>query len=187
MSNRTLAAAALALVCAHPANSDEFTDVVEGALEAYEAGEFTAAREDLDYAIKILAEMKSEGLAAFLPDALPGWERGEAEAEGMTMGLGMLGGGTAAAAKYSNPDGELTISLITDSPMLASFSAMFSGLSSAAGGKPIRIQRVQFIENDGELQGIVENRILVSVTGDASLESKKAYLEALDIQGLKDF
>lgn len=187
MKIRSLAAAALIVTWVQPANADEFTDVVEGALEAYEAGEYTAAREDLDYAMKLLAELKSEGLATYLPDAMPGWERQEAEAEAMSMGLGMFGGGTSAAATYTNPDGELTITLIADSPMLASFSAMISGLSAATGGKPMRIQRVQFVDNDGDLQGMVDNRILVTVSGDASLESKKAYLESMDINGLKSF
>lgn len=169
------------------ASADEFTDVLADAIASYEAGEFSAAREDLDYAMKLLGELKSEGLSKFLPEALPGWERSDAEAEGIGAGLGMFGGGTAAAATYSNPDGSLTISLVADSPMLSSFSAMISGLSAASGGRPMRIQRVQFVDNDGEMQGMVDNRILVSVSGDASVESKKAYLEAMDLTGLRDY
>ncbi len=187
MRFRKLSAIVLVVSSVQSASADEFTDVVEGALEAYRAGDIGAARSDLEYAANLLAQMKSAGLAGFLPDALPGWERSDAEAEGMSAGLGMFGGGTVAAASYSNPDGELTISLIADSPMLASFGAMFSGIAAAAGAKPMRIQRVQFADNDGELQGLVDNRVLVSVSGTASLESKKAYLEAMDMEALKDF
>jgi hypothetical protein len=185
--NIRILGAFLILGAVPPAMADEFTDVVKGALEAYEAGDTSVAREDLDYAVKLLAEMKSESLAAFLPDALAGWERSEAEAEGIGVGVGMFGGGTAAAATYSNPDGELTIALVTDSPMVASLGAMFSGLSAAVGAKPLRIHRVQFVDNDGDLQGIVDNRILVTVSGTASLESKETYLEAMDFPALKDF
>ena len=57
----------------------------------------SGAREDLDYAGKLLTAMKSEALAKFLPAALPGWTREEAAAEDAAAAggfMGMLGGGT---------------------------------------------------------------------------------------------
>jgi len=185
---KTLTLAVLATLAVQgPAHADEFTDVIDSALAAYADGDIAGASEDLDYATKILAEKRSSALSGFLPEALPGWEREDADGEGMGMGMAMFGGGTSAAATYSNADGDITITLVTDSPMVASLGAMFSGLSAAAGAKPLRIQRVQFVDNDGELQGIIDNRILVTVGGSASIESKKAYLEAMDFNAIKDY
>jgi hypothetical protein len=187
--SRQIASLALfvAVMTAQSGLADEFTDVLKEAIDSYEAGEYSAAREDLDYATKLLTGMKSQSLAAYLPKAMPGWERSETEAEGIGAGIGMLSGGTSTAATYSHPDGSLTISLVSDSPMLASVNTMIARLSAATGGRPMRIQRVQFIDNEGDLQGMVDNRILITVSGDASLESKKAYIEAMDMQGMSNF
>lgn len=169
------------------ASADEFTDVVNSAMELYSDGDISGAREELDYAVKLLSELKSESLSAFLPEALPGWTKATAEAEGAGMAMTMFGGGTAAAANYNSDGSELTITIVANSPMISSIGAMVSGMSALTGGKPIRIQRTQFGNNDGELQGVVDNRILVSVTGDADIEDKKAYIEAMDLKALRDF
>jgi hypothetical protein len=64
---------------------------------------------------------------------------------------------------------------------------MLAGMAGLSGGKPIRIQRTQFAMNDNELQGVVDGEVLVSVSGDASIEDKTANLEAMDLKALGDF
>jgi hypothetical protein len=187
---RTFVAATLVLgLAASPALADEFTDVVESALSAYADGDVSIAMEELDYALKLLREQKAASLANFLPDALPGWTRALDDdlSESGGAAMAMLGGGTAAAATYTGPDSELTMTLMTNSPMIGGMAAMISGLSSMGGGKTIRINRQQFGVADGEVQGVIDGRVLVSVTGDASLEDKQTYIERLDFEALEDF
>lgn len=185
---RLLPAALAAAALAAPAAADEFTDTVEGALEAYRAGDVTAARQDIEYATKLLAAMKAESLAKFLPPALPGWTRTEKGADETGGMMAMLGGGTAAGATYARDDGtELTIDLVANSPMVSGIAAMVGGLSAMGGGKPMRIQRVEFADNDGELQGVVDRKVLISVSGDAPVADKTAYLETMDFKALADF
>ena len=81
--------------------------MIAGALEAYEEGDITVAREELDYAMKLLTDLKAQSLAGFLPAALPGWTRSDAEAEGGGMAMAMLGGGTTAAATYTDGSQEM--------------------------------------------------------------------------------
>jgi hypothetical protein len=184
----TIAAAlTLATLEVPAAGADEFTDVIDSALLAYSEGDISGARSELDYAMKLLTEIKSASLAGYLPSALPGWTREAAEADGAGTAMAMLGGGTAAAATYKNDDGDLTITLIANSPMVNSIGGMLTGMASLAGGKPMRIHRTQFVDNDGQMQGVVDGRVLVSVSGEASLESKKAYLEAMDFAALRTF
>ena len=45
-----------------PAMADEITDALRSALEAYEAGDVAAAREDAEYAVQLLAQQKAAGL-----------------------------------------------------------------------------------------------------------------------------
>ena len=95
---RRIAATAFALVvAAAPAAADEFTDTLQSALEAYQAGDISGARADLDYAGKLLLAMKAETLAKFLPAAPAGWTKETADGDEGAGFMGMLGGGTTAA------------------------------------------------------------------------------------------
>lgn len=187
MFTRPLAVALAIGLSMTVAKADEFTDVLSSALQAYEEGDITVAREELDYAVALLKELKSESLSAYLPEPLPGWTREAAEGDGAGMAMAMLGGGTTAAANYSNGTTDMTITLIANSPVVSSIGGMITGMASLGGGKPTRIQRTQFADNDGELQGVIDNRILVSVSGDAPVEDKIAQLEAMDFSSLRDF
>lgn len=186
---RRCASAALALCLAvTPAAADEFTDVVEGALEAYRDGDRELAREELDFAMKLLGEMKAAGLVEFLPPPLPGWTRQiEDAATAGAAGFAMMGGGSAASASYLRGTEEFSISIMADSPVVSGMAAMLSGMSSLGGGRTVRIQRVQFTVSDGEMQGVVGGRTLVQVSGSAATEDKEAHLEAMDLRGLADF
>ncbi len=186
MFRRLLPAAIVMVIAALPARADEFTDVVEGALTAYRDGDITIAKEELDYALRLLNDMKAASLANYLPEALAGWTRQVEEAENAGFAMSMFGGGTTAAATYVGGGEQFTITLVANSPMVAGMGAMISGLG-AVSGRPMRIQRVQFANNEGELQGVVENRVLITVDGSATVEDKVAHLEAMDFRALGSF
>jgi len=182
------AALILALIlAASPAAADEFTDTMNGALEAYAQGDVAVASEELEYATTLLNAMKAEALAKFLPAPPPGWTRAEAADDGSAAAMAMFGGGTTASATYTRDGVDLTVSLVADSPMVTGIGGMLSGLASVSETKPIRIQRTQFTQNEGELQGVVDDNVLVSVGGAASVEDKTAFLEAMDLGALADF
>lgn len=179
-----LAAAALGA----PAMADEFTDTLDSALAAYRDGDVDAAQQDLDYAGKLLTSMKSESLAKFLPPAPAGWTRSDAAPDADPGGImGMFGGGTAASASYTREGQEMTLTLIANSPMVSGMAGMLSGLAGMAGGKPMRIQRTEFTQNDQDLQGVVNGKVMVSVGGTAPVEDKSALVDAMDLKALAEF
>lgn len=184
---RYLPALALVLAATQPAAADEFTDVVESALEAYAEGDIAAATEELDFAKQLLTEMKAQSLSVYLPEPLDGWTREAADAGGAMPALGMFGGGTAAAASYSRGTEELTITLLANSPMVSGIGAMVSGLAAVGSNRPVRIQRTQFSVDGENMQGVVGGKVLVSVEGNASIEDKTAHLEAMDFRALGNF
>lgn len=185
---RSLALAAVLAAMALPAAADEFTETVESALKAYNDGDVDGARQDLDYAGKLLGSMKAESLAKFLPDALPGWTREPASEENTGDFMGMFGGGTTAAATYVKDGDDLTITLVANSPIVSSVASMISSLSGmATEGKPIRIQRTEFQRDGEDLQGVVNNKVMISLSGSAPVETKTAYLEAMDFKSLGEF
>jgi hypothetical protein len=168
--------------------ADEFTDTLEGALEAYRAGDVTAAQQDLEYAGKLLTAMKSDSLATFLPPAPTGWTREDAGDGGEAAGMmGMFGGGTVASATYTRGSDEMTLSLIANSPMITGMAGMLSGIAAMGGGKPMRIQRTEFALNEQDLQGVVGGKVMVSVGGNASVEDKTALVDSMDLGALADF
>lgn len=188
----TTRAALMALLAAGlaaaPASADEFTDTVEGALAAYRSGDLDGAAEDLEFATKLINEMKASSLGQYLPEAMAGWTKTETnDPEGAGAAMAMFGGGAASAATYTRGADELTITLIAHSPMVSGIGAMVSGLSTFAGGKPVRIARTEFAVTDGNMQGVIDGKVLVSVTGSAPIEAKTAYLEAMDFDALADF
>ncbi len=187
-STLTLAGAlTLALVPATPALADEVSDSIRAALEAYEAGDVTLAKEELDYAGQLLSQMKAEGLSAFLPTPMDGWSREDGETQ--ALGAAMMGGGLTASATYTRAGERVEVSLMADNPMVTAMAGMFS--STAMMGAMGTLKRINgqkaVLTNDGELQALVNNRILVQVTGSGSTADKEAYFAAIDMDGLKDF
>jgi len=174
----------LALIAfAAPAAADEVSDTLSSALQAYEEGDITYALEELDYAKQLMQAMKTDALAGFLPEAPDGWSR-EVSSE-MSSGLAMLGGGVGAEATYSNDIDSFTITLMANNPMVSAFGGMISN-AGLMGGKLVRVGREKFLDQDGELTGLIDNRILIQASG-ADVDTMMPVLEAIDFKALKDF
>ena len=182
-------AGALALMPLHssPALADDVSESIRAALEAYEAGDVTLAKEELDYAVQLLSQMKAEGLSAFLPTPMDGWSREDDETQ--TLGAAMMGGGLTASATYARASDRIEVSLMADNPMVTAMAGMLS--NTAMMGAMGTLKRINgqkaVLTNEGELQALVNNRILVQVSGSGSDADKEAYFAAIDMDGLKDF
>ena len=87
---------ALLMMTAAPALSDEVADTLQGAMEAYSAGDIGKTLQELAIAQQLLQGMRTGSLAGFLPPAPEGWTL-EIDTE-MSAGLAMMGGGTGTEA-----------------------------------------------------------------------------------------
>lgn len=182
---RLILSALLALVPAGAGLADDVTDTLYSAIEAYEAGDVQYALEELGYAQHLLQALKAEGLTAFLPPAPDGWAR-EVTTD-MNQGLAMMGGGTGAEATYTGDGHQFTISLMADTPMVGAMAAMFGNpMIMAASGQIIRVGRQKFIDQEGALTGLVDNRILVQASG-AEADTIVPVLETIDYKALAGF
>ncbi|TCM75701.1 hypothetical protein [Rhodovulum steppense] len=181
---RLIALACLALAPA-PALADEIVDTLNGAIAAYEAGDVKYALEELAYARQLLQSVAAEGLAAFLPPAPEGWTR-EVNT-GMNQGLALMGGGSGAEATYAGGGKSFTLSVMADNPMVGAMAAMFGNpMLMGMSGEIVRVGRQRFVDQEGELTGLVDNRILVQASG-APREDMLPVLEAIDYDGLAGF
>ena len=107
----------------------------------------------------------------------------------------MFGGGVNAEREYSKGNSRISISIMSDSPLLQSVMMMFSNpmFATADGGKMERINRQKAIvkyspaDKSGELQMVVNNRFLVTVEGsDISREELLEYATAIDVKKMAD-
>lgn len=185
MFRHMLVPAALALgLAATTARADEVTDALNSALTAYGDGDVKYAMEELDYAKQLLTAMQTDELSRFLPEPPAGFTR-ETNAE-MGAGLAMLGGGTGAEAEYSNDSGDsFTITLIADSPMVGAMAGMF-GNAAAIGAKLERVGRQKMMVQDGEITGLVDNRVLVQAKGE-NIDLMMDVLKTMDFRELANF
>ena len=186
MKTMTLALIA-ALAATTPAHADEVTDVIGEALAAYQSGDIAGAKDDLEYAVELIGQLKSVGLEAFLPEPLAGWEKTAGDSSGAAA-MAMFGGGSMATAEYTGAEGSFTITLTSDNPMLQGMMAMFTSTATMAMmGDLLRIQREKFvIQNGTDITGIIDQRVMVQAQG-SPIAAMQAHLEAMDFAALAAF
>lgn len=189
MKSGTLAFALLATVAlgAVPASADDISDAIEEAAAAYAEGDLAYAQESLQFASQLISQMKTGTLAGLLPEPLDGWEASEAETE--TMGAALFGGGSTASRQYMKGDAMVSVQYTANSPMVAQMAAMFSNPAMlGAGGKLLRLGRQKaVIDDDGNVQFVVDNSVMVQIDGNAGEEDKIAYAKAIDVKALGDY
>lgn len=174
--------AACALLCT-PVLADDISDALASALEAYEEGDLDYAMEELDYARSLMTALKTESLQAFLPEPPNGWTR-EVDSD-ISSGMAVFGGGVGAKATYSNGSESFTITIMANNPMVTAFGAML-GNAAMLGLKIERVGREKFLNDDGSLTGLIDDRIMVKAErGD--VETMLKVLETMDFKGLEDF
>lgn len=180
---RVILAGCLTAAVAMPVFADDVTDTLNSAISAYEEGDIQYALEELEYAKQLIGAMQTDALTGFLPEPPEGWTR-EVSTE-LTAGLMMMGGGTGAEAEYSNGDQYFTITIMVDNPMIAAIGGMIAN-AGMMGMKLQRVGREKFLEDDGELSGLIGGRILIQAEG-ADPAVMIAVLEQIDMDALADF
>jgi hypothetical protein len=128
----------------------------------------TASRSHPGVAIRLFPNSKkllNKKYLTLLPEPPEGWEAEESEAQ--TMPAAILGGGTSISRSYRRGDESVEITMMADSPLLASLSMMLSNPAKlAAGGNNVRPYRYESYrgimekQDDGaEISLLVANRV----------------------------
>ena len=171
--------------------ADDVTDSINEAQDYYESGEYSSAVDSLNYASQLIQQKKSENLKSFLPEPLEGWTSKKTKSN--AAGAAMFGGGITATRQYIKGKNNITVEIVTDSPLLQSMMMMFSNpmYATSDGGKLEKIKRQKAIvkfnpdTNRGDIKIVIANRFLVTVTGNRTTkEDLKAYAKAIDYKKL---
>ncbi len=170
--------------------ADEVTDILGEATEAYKKGDYVQTKEDLTYVLELLKQKKGDSLKTLLPEALDGWTAEDAKSE--SAGAAMLGGGTNISRVYKKDKSTITISVVTDSPLMQNIGMMMSNPMFSSGGKQKRINREKAMikynnkQKSGEVTLLIDKRFMVSVKGiDVTEEELVDYTKAIDFKKLK--
>jgi len=171
--------------------ADDVTDTMADALSAYKKGDYAQTQEDLTYIMELLKQKKGDSIKTLLPDALDGWKAEEAKSE--TAGAGMLGGGATSSRTYTKDKSQITIAVVTDSPLLQGLGAIMGNPMFASGGKLKRINREKATINynpqrkSGEITIMLDKRFLITVKGKRVTEDELvAYTKAIDFKKIKE-
>jgi len=176
---------ALAGWAIRPALADDIHDALGQAESAYSSGDYGRAKKAADLAATLLGQLAAEQLAKALPGPLDGWTAEEASGDSSAAALF---GGVQAERGYTNADGQqVRIQVMVDSPLVAQMAGLYANPAMAAMmGKLVKVGGQQAVLNEqGEIQMLVDSRVLVTVTGDAPAEAKQKYAEAVDLAKLK--
>jgi hypothetical protein len=168
-----------------PARADDVADAIGTAQRAWQGGQVREARTALQEALQLLAQRAAADLAEALPDPLPGWTAQEARSNAAGAG-GLLGGATASRSYRNAERRSVRIQVMTDNPMVTPLAALMANpMLAGAMGSLVRVGEHRAIQSsDGDVQMLVDNRILVTVQGNADAEAKLAYARAIDIDRL---
>ncbi|SNT16637.1 hypothetical protein [Tropicimonas sediminicola] len=183
-----LSVASLLLVLSLPvtARADDVLDAIDAARAAYEAGNIQDTIDELGNAQQLVATMKAAGLLGFLPEAPDGWTREVRTDMGTALSLSLFGGGVGAAASYARGDDTFTVTLMADNAMVEAFADLLGNLGALASGSQVTVGGEAFLDQGGELTGLIEKRILVQASG-APVEVMTPLLETIDFAGMKAF
>ena len=182
-----LALTAMTLLLPAAARADDIADAMNEAMRAYQAGKIGAARTALGEATQLLAQKAANGLGVAMPAPLSGWQAADVETN--TAALGLLGGGSVSSRRYTNGQGQhVEIQITADSPIVSQLGMIMTNpMMAGAMGKLIRIGNQRAIQtSSNEIQMLVNNRVLVTISGDASDDAKLTYAKAIDFAKLND-
>lgn len=171
---------------------DNVLSTIQEAIRQYQAGDYTGASSNLDYAAQLVRQQKSEKMKGLLPEPPAGWQAGEASSQ--ALGAAILGGGVTVSREYKKGASTVSVEIVSDSPVLQSVLMMINNpmFAGAGGGKleTLKGQRAIFkYENSrkgGELYVVVASRFVVTIKGrQVAKEEMLAFAEMIDYRVLE--
>lgn len=171
-------ASVLMLPAAQTVLADDIVEQIELGLELYQEQEYGAAITELEFAIEDMRKMMSGQIAQTFPDAPSGWTAQEATSGSAGGAAAMFGaGGTSLERVYQQDDGDgqLTASMMLDSPLIQSMGALFNNPAMIAAqpdmerirlGREAAVVKWEPERSRAEVTLLLDGRIMMQVKGE---------------------
>lgn len=180
------------MILAGSAYANDIEDSIKEALVFYEEGALKDAVESLNYASQLIRQEKGKQLTELMPEAPDGWTVKNIEAK--SVGAAMFGGGITIDGAYTKDKANVSVQLITDSPIMQSMGMLFSNpmMATSDGGKLERIGREKALikynkqKQRGEIRMIIADVYLIMINGRNVTEDElKMFAKAFDVKKMK--
>ncbi|AVU11172.1 hypothetical protein BV504_16100 [Halomonas sp. 'Soap Lake  len=185
-------AGALMLPVAQSVLADDVVEQIELGLELYQEQEYGAAITELEFAIEDMRKMMSGLIAQTFPEAPDGWTAQEASSSSAGGGsaAAMFGaGGTSLERVYHQDDGngQLTASMMLDSPLIQGMGALFSNPAMIAAqpdmerirlGREAAVVKWEPERSRAEVTLLLDGRIMMQVKGE-NLDSQDVAVDLM--------
>jgi hypothetical protein len=164
--------------------ADDVLDAIDRGRKAYQSGDLGTAKQSLDLASQLIGQKNAELFGALLPKPLAGWKADEVQTT--AVGSTVFGASVASRTYRNTKDENVEVQITGDSAMVAQLAPLLANPQLAgAMGKIVRIGGQPAIQTrEGDVQMIVANKFMVSVTGSAPADAKMAYAQAVDVAKL---
>lgn len=173
-------ASVLILPAAQTVLADDIVEQIELGLELYQEQEYGAAITELEFAIEDMRKLMSGRIAQTFPEAPEGWTAQEASSSsaGGSGAAAMFGaGGTSLERVYQQDDGDgqLTASMMLDSPLIQSMGALFNNPAMIAAqpdmerirlGREAAVVKWEPERSRAEVTLLLDGRIMMQVKGE---------------------
>lgn len=168
-----------------PANAaDDVLDAIDRGRKAYQSGDLGTAKQSIDLASQLIGQKNAEAFGALLPKPLAGWKAEDVQTT--AVGSTVFGASVASRTYRNAKDENVEVQITGDSAAVAQLAPLLANPQLAgAMGKIVRIGGQSAIQTrEGDVQMIVANKFMVSVTGSAPADAKMAYAQAVDVAKL---
>ncbi len=182
-----------ALGLAGVAMADPVEDSIDAARKAYEAGRYSEAIKELDFAAQLIRQKKAKQLEEVFPAPLSGWQAQKPRVQ--VAGRAFLGGGISAQRAYTKNEARVQIEITMNNPMLQTFlgligNPMFVGPNQQlvrVQGEPALLKYDPSAKS-GELSLALERKVFISVRGSGidSQDVLLSYANRINFQKLRE-
>ena len=161
------------------AAADDVPARLDNARAAYQKGDIARAAREIEAALIQLHDRLGKTFAETLPNLGGLWKAESVETES----LGEIGGGLSVSRAFTRGDASLNVSLLLDSPEVASVQAMLTGNSGQLNVKKVKVGgedavlRFDAATGTGEITMVVGGRVVLEVQGD-NISNADPLLEA---------
>lgn len=185
--------AALFFTFAGLAMADDVTDSLDRARNLYEQGNFSKAVTELQFTVGLIQDRQLERFKEILPEPPSGWTGDKPEVN-RGGGMGFAGGVTVARTYHSSNGQTVTIEAVTDSPLVSGLAMLLGNPMLLGNNRLVTVKGEKAVEEwdqgqgSGKLQIIIQNRMLITVSG-TGLNSKGIlydFAKRLDFNKIKN-
>jgi hypothetical protein len=162
--------------------------LIDEARTALAAGELGVARRALERATISVANSQGQSIRAILPQPFDGWTVVDSDVGAIS--LAVYGGGLSVDRTYTSADGtDVRIEIMADSAIVEQMAAMYGDAQMAQMmGMTIETiagEQAVIDPTSGQITIIIDKRTSFSITGSASSDIRRSYVEKIDFAAYK--